>query len=495
MLSPLCDASSYESQGLTDDPCASPDRSSSTPSSATSRSAEAAPSRGMQIILHIVQWIFYGISLVFFLAALPLLLVVHWLIFKTPPSELFSRFFLLHWLQDTSTADYNRQQLQLETEQHQKQIQQYKERIAKWKAVEAMSPTDIRSYIDEKIAYWERQEGKNTGLSTEAHGKSLAKITRKLDEWRALRQKPIVAHAQGRQKKWQETIDRFQNTVPRFKNIDIFRTEPLTGKLNGVVVYHPQQSQNPSNDQKWVIHFLGLGSLYENEYSHIKDELCIRLERNVLCMNARQMGLTDGRVQRDQDLIDDGIQQVRYLLGQGVQSNNIILSGHSLGAAIASAVALDLQEHKEHPVTIEALINDRSFAHYPKMVQFLSKLPLVRYEDRYLYPIPVLTMLFKWCAMRWWGKLDAVNNLLKLQCPIVVITATGDPIIPSHLNTYAGLCTADPNFFKKHQDRIVHLREDIQYTGPPLSIMMEKAHNHTAPYPYTKVREELKRIT
>jgi pimeloyl-ACP methyl ester carboxylesterase len=118
-----------------------------------------------------------------------------------------------------------------------------------------------------------------------------------------------------------------------------------------------------------VINFMGQAGRFDayqpelNEYVHVKElsEYAKNCQCKMICFNYRGVGgssKNDRRACSKDDLLKDGIAQVRRLLEQGIPPANIVLKGYSLGGAVATLVAshfhnLDIRLH---------LFNDRSFS-------------------------------------------------------------------------------------------------------------------------------------
>jgi hypothetical protein len=81
---------------------------------------------------------------------------------------------------------------------------------------------------------------------------------------------------------------------------------------------------------------------------------------NVVVFHPRGVGLSDGEPLCKDDLVNDGIAQVRTLLSQNISASNIILDGHSLGAGYATLVANYFQNQDSEQLKVN-LINGRSF--------------------------------------------------------------------------------------------------------------------------------------
>jgi pimeloyl-ACP methyl ester carboxylesterase len=118
-----------------------------------------------------------------------------------------------------------------------------------------------------------------------------------------------------------------------------------------------QKNVLPPAQQKYVLNFLGNRKLYEQVLDEMEED-ARRLDCNVLGFNLRGGGWSQSSPRSKQDLVTDGIAQVQRLLDQGVNSENIILKGFSLGGGVATAVA---KHFLDHNIKLN-LFNDRSFS-------------------------------------------------------------------------------------------------------------------------------------
>lgn len=88
----------------------------------------------------------------------------------------------------------------------------------------------------------------------------------------------------------------------------------------------------------YIIRFDGMGMFFKGYLDEIAED-AINLECIIRGFNYRGIGESNGSACSAQDLINDGIKQVRHLLDSNVDPRHIVLQGHSLGSAIAIKVA------------------------------------------------------------------------------------------------------------------------------------------------------------
>jgi hypothetical protein len=128
-------------------------------------------------------------------------------------------------------------------------------------------------------------------------------------------------------------------------------------QLDSLEVNHVDQMALEPKYQKYIINLVGNAMCYELILAEMKKE-AQSLQANVIGFNFRGVGQSTGKVKSKDDLLVDGIAQVQRLLDQGVSSQNITLKGHSLGASIASLVALHFHQLGQ-PINV---FNSRSFS-------------------------------------------------------------------------------------------------------------------------------------
>ena len=124
-------------------------------------------------------------------------------------------------------------------------------------------------------------------------------------------------------------------------------------KLDGMLI----ASSKPS--EKYVIWLNGLGGYYEpklNEAVHYANSA----EANVLIFNYRGTDDLKNAASSTKDFVTDTLAMVEYLKEKGVQPENIIIHGFSLGGGIGAQAAA--QAGTKH-------INDRSFSVFSKAVK------------------------------------------------------------------------------------------------------------------------------
>lgn len=114
-------------------------------------------------------------------------------------------------------------------------------------------------------------------------------------------------------------------------------------KIKNIVSYDGTELSilevNHNNECPWIVHFPGNAVFMEEMLKETKNNKNV----NFLMANYRGVGESKGSPSCFQDLVNDGIDLVRYLLQEGVNPSTITISGHSLGGAIALHVSRKLE--------------------------------------------------------------------------------------------------------------------------------------------------------
>lgn len=166
--------------------------------------------------------------------------------------------------------------------------------------------------------------------------------------------------------------------LKKLKNVERSRFSVSAKSTLDRIVF--SASEKPLGERKVVVMFLPNFVLWEqilDKLSMLRDQC----EVDVICCNYRGCGRSDGFAARDEYLVHDGVAQVLDLVKKGVKPENILLSGYSLGGAVALAVDEKLEEQK---ITVKA-INERSFRSIQAFVEadpeLLAQLDGVSIED------------------------------------------------------------------------------------------------------------------
>lgn len=149
------------------------------------------------------------------------------------------------------------------------------------------------------------------------------------------------------------------------------------GSTHGAVVDFCEVSDEakkslPLQEQKVIIHAMGASDFYEN---HLHEYVALAKKNpdyRIIGLNFRGVMKSKGRAWSENDWVDDIITVVNYYLAKGVDIENILLHGHSMGGALSTLAAAKIYQDnlkkalKDNPkaTTVKSvkLLNNRSFA-------------------------------------------------------------------------------------------------------------------------------------
>jgi len=179
-------------------------------------------------------------------------------------------------------------------------------------------------------------------------------------------------------------------------------------------IFAPENAEPITPNTKFILYYPASGERFERHHHHLK-ELAKRTKAHVLVFNYRGVGTSKGKIYCAQDLIDDGEAALKYLLNiLHIPQQNILLLGHSLGGAIATAVAAKYDNVN--------LCNDRSFAS-------VSKIAIATKMLRHFLPPSVIKYILK--KTNW--EIDSIQNYAKVRGRKFIIYSKKDKIIPYHI--------------------------------------------------------------
>lgn len=145
------------------------------------------------------------------------------------------------------------------------------------------------------------------------------------------------------------------------------------------------------------------------------------LKLNFFIYDYRGFGLSEGQINSEQDLYDDGLAAWKFLVEhRQIDPKNIIIWGRSLGAAIACQIAL------QHPQA-KALVLDCPFSN---IVQVGS----------YHYPFLPISLLSNY-------RMDNLACVKNIRMPIVISHSPSDRIIPFSLGKDVYKAANQPKLF------------------------------------------------
>lgn len=223
-------------------------------------------------------------------------------------------------------------------------------------------------------------------------------------------------------------------------------------RLDGIVLRPVARLSQPPESQKWIVYFSGVHGNYETYYNSLC-EMSKSTGANILCVNYRGIGRSEGSATCSDDVIKDARASLNVLLSQGVLPKNALLYGHSFGGALAAAIA------KENPNVNVAL--DRTFESLFLAVRAFIWFPI--YRD-----------LVAWAYGQWWN-FDSYENLRHVRGRKWLIVAHQDFII-AHRD--ASLFNA---YVRRHETPppALHLRFHIEPLNSCRERMTDLAMTHT----------------
>ena len=143
---------------------------------------------------------------------------------------------------------------------------------------------------------------------------------------------------------------------------------------------------------KIIIHAFGNNDSLMKHNSQLAEDAATTYNCKVIGFDFRNVAKSTGELKCEQDLVDDALAVINYYHKvQGVPLDNIILSGHSMGAAILTIAAAKiykdekekakkLNKQKPQKIPCVSLMNDRSFRDFADVgVELLTngKLPRI----------------------------------------------------------------------------------------------------------------------
>ncbi|MEL6602005.1 MAG: alpha/beta fold hydrolase [Cyanobacteria bacterium J06614_10] len=195
------------------------------------------------------------------------------------------------------------------------------------------------------------------------------------------------------------------------------QTTPASHNLSYEDIWIPAQASRPNDERLhswWIphtkhpigtlIYFHGAGL---NIGFNVTQAFWLRqLGFNILLVEYRGYGLSDGRFPTEASLYQDAETALKYVTQvRDIPEKNVFLYGHSLGGAIAIDLAT------KHP-QLAGLIVHNSFTSMAEMVS----------RSRYAHWFPVRWLLTQ--------RFDSLNKVHQLQVPMLLMHAKGDPLIP-----------------------------------------------------------------
>jgi alpha/beta superfamily hydrolase len=177
-------------------------------------------------------------------------------------------------------------------------------------------------------------------------------------------------------------------------------------KLNGIKIQHKE------SPKKWIIYMNGNNGSYETNYASIRP-MSEELKANILCVNYRGVGQSHGYCSSSKNIILDGEAMVQYLIDQGVEQEDIVIYGYSLGGGVgAQVVAMPKFSNVR-------FISDRSFSSLYIAIKTFFWIPI--YKE-------IIALL----VQKNWGDLDSFTAVKNLGNRLKIIVTPQDYLIGFH---------------------------------------------------------------
>ena len=158
---------------------------------------------------------------------------------------------------------------------------------------------------------------------------------------------------------------------------------------------------SPSKVKKpLILYFHGNGgSLNDRAY---RAETFVKNGFGLLMISYRGYGNSEGKPS-ELGFIEDGKAALKFLTSQGIETNNIILYGESIGSAVATQIAAKIPDCK-------LLVLEAPFSSILSM------------GKRIYWFMPISLMLK--------DRFESVKFAPKVQSPVLIMHANGDPVVP-----------------------------------------------------------------
>jgi hypothetical protein len=160
-----------------------------------------------------------------------------------------------------------------------------------------------------------------------------------------------------------------------FRHLKITRQNILSGgaKLDSVLaVPNEDFAKNKPGEGLCFIMFFGRLESYEKRFRDIATQAS-RTGASVFAFNHKGMFCSEGETNSIESMVEDGIAAVDFLLEKGIDYDDIILQGNSLGAAVQEMVSEHYRAIKGRPFR---QINSNSFKTLGSVMADILKIPV-----------------------------------------------------------------------------------------------------------------------
>lgn len=208
------------------------------------------------------------------------------------------------------------------------------------------------------------------------YGKTEDSLLKTKKGHKLVRKGTLPAHTTGRPSEriradYPEKILRFSEKQKKYKGQEVSHQMIQTWdsvKIETLSIQTSDQQNLKPKDQKWVVCFNPNNGHFQENLRFL-GKYAEEAGVNILAVNYRGTGNSEGAPHQFSDLVSDGAAAIDYLESQGVKGENIACYGHSIGGSVAANVAGVFADDKVN------YIGDRTFEKLSKVAKnFLSGL-------------------------------------------------------------------------------------------------------------------------
>lgn len=169
-----------------------------------------------------------------------------------------------------------------------------------------------------------------------------------------------------------------------FRHLKITRQNIFSGgrKLDSVfAVPDAKTVKNKPGEGLCFVMFFGRLESYEKRFRDVATQAS-RTGASVFAFNHKGMFCSEGETNNIESMVEDGIAAVDFILEKGIDYDDIILQGNSLGAAVQEMVSEHYRTIKGYPLR---QINSNSFKTLGAVTADILKIPVgVKIFDRFI---------------------------------------------------------------------------------------------------------------
>lgn len=161
-----------------------------------------------------------------------------------------------------------------------------------------------------------------------------------------------------------------------FKSLKLTRQYIKSGssQLDSVLITPDKSSsEGKTGEGLYFVMFQGRCEYYESRFRDMARQ-AKETGATVLGFNPKGFHHSTGKTQKLSDIVDDGIEVIRFLLKKGVSINQIIMQGNSLGGAVQEMV---YQYYKKTKGQRLRQINSNSFKNLASVIALRCRMPFL----------------------------------------------------------------------------------------------------------------------